>query len=165
MVMKLHMGTHSRVWERGGAYRGAPIVAARPRVRDRITARWRTRRLDVALAAGAPTEADPALALRARRLTALPCRRLIADALREARDGAPPTYVRVRPARTTVVAASEELSLLADTLAEPGPVAAHGVAQAWMLVTDGTGPLYNPSSSASLPARAASAARALRLRS
>ena len=165
----MHIGTHRRLSESPGAYRGERIVAARPRVRDRITARWRARRLDVALAAGAPTEADPALALRARHLTALPCRRLIADALRgavrEACDGAPHTYVRVRPARTRVVAASEELSLLADTLAEPGAVAAHGVAQAWMLVTDGTGPLYNPSSSASLPARAASAARALRLRS
>jgi hypothetical protein len=85
--------------------------------------------------------------------------------VREARDGVPAAYVRARTPRTNVAAASEELSLLADTLAEPGPVAAHGVAQAWILITDGTGPLYNPSSSASLPARAASAARALRLRS
>lgn len=59
-------------------------------------------------------------------------------------------------------AASEELTILADTLADPGPVAAGGVAQAWILLTDGTGPLYNARSRTSLCARAARAARDLR---
>ena len=61
-----------------------------------------------------------------------------------------------------MAAASEELSALADTLAEPGPVAASGVAQAWILLTDGTGPLYNPDSRTSLCAGAARAVRELR---
>jgi hypothetical protein len=61
-----------------------------------------------------------------------------------------------------VKAAFSELSRLADTLDEPGPVAAGGVAQAWILVTDGTGPLYNPASRIALGAGADQAARDLR---
>jgi hypothetical protein len=41
-------------------------------------------------------------------------------------------------------------------------VAASGVAQAWILLTDGTGPLYNPDSLTSLCAGAARAVRELR---
>ena len=141
-------------------------MADRLRVRDRIAARWRSRRLDLALAAGAPSEAAAALALRARQLTDLSRRRSIADALhrlvRQAHQGVPPSYVRVIPCRGRVAAASEELSRLAASLAEPGPVAARGVAQAWILLTDGTGPLYNSSSPASLQAHAVSAAENLR---
>jgi hypothetical protein len=146
---------------------GGLAVAVRLRVRDRIAARWRSRRLDAALAAGAPTDASAALALRARRLTDLSRRRSIAAALRrvvrEALGGAPRSYVRVIPARGQVAAARDELSRLADSLASPGPVAAHGVAQAWLLLTDGTGPLYNPSSTASLRSHAVAAAERLRL--
>jgi hypothetical protein len=142
------------------------VVADRLRVRDRVTARWRSRRLDLALAAGASSEAAAVLALRARRITALSRRRSIANALRrvvhEARHGTPPSYVRIMPCRGRVVAASDELSRLAAALAQPGPVAARGVAQAWILLTDGTGPLYSPSSQASLEARAVSAAENLR---
>jgi hypothetical protein len=67
-------------------------VAARLRVRDRFAARWCSRHLDAALAAGTPTETSAALALRARRLTDLSRRRSIAAALRrvvrEALEGA-----------------------------------------------------------------------------
>ena len=59
-------------------------------------------------------------------------------------------------------AAREELAELADTLDDPGPVAAGGVAQALLLLTDGTGPLYNPFSATSLRAWAERAARDLR---
>jgi hypothetical protein len=141
-------------------------VADRLRVRDRVTARWRTRRLDLALAAGAPSETAAALAGRARRLTELSRRRSIADALRrvvrEAHEGARPSLVRITPCRRRVAAASDDLSRLAATLAEPGPVEARGVAQAWILLTDGTGPLYNPSSTANLRERAVTAAENLR---
>jgi hypothetical protein len=66
------------------------------------------------------------------------------------------------PSRTRVRSAREELSYLADMLDEPGPVAAGGVAQALLLLTDGTGPLYNPDSRTSLCAGAERAARELR---
>ena len=39
--------------------------------------------------------------------------------------------------------ASHELARLAKALAQPGPVGARGVAQAVLLLRDGTGPLYN----------------------
>jgi len=143
-----------------------PVHAERPSFRDRLTARWHPRRLDHALAGGVPPEANTALALRAQELTELERRQSIAGAIRqvirEAREGVPISPGRIRPDSRRVAAASEQLRALADTLAEPGPVAATGVAQAWILLTDGTGPLYNPYSRTSLRAGAARAARELR---
>jgi len=142
------------------------VHAERPSLRARLTARWHPRALDHALAGGVPPEANTALALRARELTELERRRSIAGAIRrvvrESREGAPHAPARIRPDRSRVTAASTELSALADTLAEPGPVTASGVAQAWILLTDGTGPLYNPYSRTGLRAGAARAARELR---
>ncbi len=82
--------------------------------------------------------------------------------MREAHQGAPPSLVRITPARRRVLAAGDELTKLAAGLAEPGPVAARGVAQAWILLTDGSGPLYDPGSSASLEAVAVTATENLR---
>lgn len=143
-----------------------PVILRRPRLWDRLAVRLRRRRLDQALATGVPPEASVALALRAQSLTEPDRRRSIARELRrivrEAQVGYRPTLGRILPSRARVTAAREELSRLADTLDEPGPVAAGGVAQAWMLLTDGTGPLYNADSHASLRAGAARAARELR---
>ena len=142
------------------------VHAERPGLRARLAARWHPRSLDHALAGGVPPEANTALALRARDLTELERRQSIAGAIRrvirEAREGAPVAPGRIRPDRKRVAAAAEELSALANTLLEPGPVAASGVAQAWILLTDGTGPLYNPYSRTGLRAGAARAARELR---
>jgi hypothetical protein len=128
--------------------------------------RWSYRRLDLALAAGTPAEASAALALRAHRLSDLSNRRTLAAALRrivhQAHEGAPLTTWRISPSESRIVAASEELSDLADALFQAGPVAPRGVAQARILLTDGTGALYNPSSPGSLRALAASAAQNLR---
>ncbi len=137
-------------------------------MRDHLAARWRAHRLDLALADGVSPEASTALALRAQRLTEPDRRWSIAGALRrivgEAEAGRCRRRAlgRVAPNARAVQEAREALALLADTLADPGPVAAHGVAQAWLLVTDGTGPLYNPHSRVSLWARAAQAASQLR---
>ena len=142
-------------------------VAAKDGVTARLSARVRSRQLDRALAEGTPPEATAALALRARRLTKLSRRRTIASGLRHViRDtcsGVPPSRARISPRRSQVIAASEDLAQLADALAIPGPVAARGVAQAWILLTDGTGPLYNPNSTGNLRARAANAADNLHL--
>jgi len=138
-----------------------PAIASRPRLRDRLLARWRARRLDGQLAAGVPAEASPALALRARKLIDVSRRRSIADGLRrivrDAQEGVRPALGRVNPPRRRVAAASHELTVLADALAEPGPVAPPGVARAWILLTDGAGPLYNPGSEVSLQAELAAA--------
>jgi hypothetical protein len=165
MVMPVREIHHKREVLHASASRGL-VLTERPRLRDRLAARWRPRRLDRALAAGTPPEASAALALRAQRLTEPHCLHSISQALhrivREAREGRGSSATRVMPYRSRVMAASEELSLLADMLDEPGPVAAGGVAEVWLLLTDGTGPLYNPHTDASLRAGAARAARELR---
>lgn len=170
LVMPVHLHLHLRRSRRAGhlapGSQSLAVIAGRPTLADRVAARWRPGKLDRALAQGAPPEASPALALRARRLTALARRRSLAGALcrivRETHDGSRASRARVRPDRNRVEGARDELTALADGLADPRPVAAHGVAQAWLLVTDGTGPLYNPRSPASLRAGAARAARELR---
>jgi hypothetical protein len=133
----------------------------------KLNARLWSQRLDRALAQGTAPETAAPLALRARRLTTLSRRRTIADGLRRAisdtRRAMPPSRARISLRRRQVIAASDELTRLANALASPGPVATRGVAQAWILLTDGTGPLYNQNSTANLRALAASAANNLNL--
>ena len=142
------------------------LVAERPSLWDEVRARWSPGRLDRALARGIEPESNAALALRAQRLTEPDRRRSMADSLRrilrETQEKPRPVLGRLNPGSARIRAAREELSRLADTLEEPGPVAAGGAAQAWILLTDGTGPLYNANSRLSLCAGAARAARALR---
>jgi hypothetical protein len=132
------------------------------RLRDRLIVRLRSPSLDTALANGTPSKADAALALRARRLTTLPRRRELALAIRHLlRDADRPgahSRLRVSPLPDRVSAASRELATLAEKLGEPTPVCVRGVAQALILLTDGTGPLYNPRSEGTVGDRAASAA-------
>jgi hypothetical protein len=142
------------------------VVARRPRLSDRLAARLRARRLDRALAQGTPPEASAPLALRAQRLTEPEQRSSIARELRrilpEAHHSRRPAFSRIMPSRGSVWAAREELRRLAEMLEDPGPVAAGGVAQARILLTDGTGPLYNPQSRTTLLSGAARAVRELR---
>jgi hypothetical protein len=142
------------------------VVAEQPRLRDRVAAHWRARRLDRDLAEGVPPEANAALALRAERLTEPDWRWSMAGALRrllrDANASRGQRRGRVTPNDRAVNSAAEELKRLADTLDDPGPVAAQGVARAWLLLTDGTGPLYNARSRTSLCGAAARAVRDLR---
>jgi hypothetical protein len=146
--------------------RAGHVVAERPRLRDRLAARLLAHRLDLALADGVSPETNAALALRAQRLTepdrrwstAGALRRIVRDARRDRRA----RLGRVSPNWRAVKAASRALSDLADTLDDPGPVAAAGVALARLLLTDGTGPLYRRGSGELLSVRAAQAAQQLR---
>ena len=142
---------------------GGPVVR-RVRAFDRLRARLRARALDRALAAGKPSEAAPAVALRARRLTELSKRtelaRTLSQLVNRARQ-APASQVPL--ARRAVLSASGELSELATELVAPGPVGAGGVAQVQLLISDGTGPLYNPDSRIDLATAARHAIEALRL--
>lgn len=146
--------------------RAGQVVAARPRLRDHLAAHWLAYRLDLALAEGVAPETNAPLALRAQRLTEPDRRWSTAGALRriirEAAGDRRGQFGRVRPNPRAVIAASRELSNLADTLADPGPVAAGGVAQARLLLTDGAGPLYRPGGGELLSARAAQAVQQLR---
>ncbi|HUE29152.1 MAG TPA: hypothetical protein VMP89_20420 [Solirubrobacteraceae bacterium] len=145
----------------------ALYISPPEQLRDRLVARIRTRSLDAALANGTPPETDAALAVRARRLTNLPARRKLALAIRhvvrDAGGAGARSHVRVSPVSDRVSEASRELRMLAEKLAEPAPTRARGVAQAHLLLTDGTGPLYNPRSEGSVRDRAASAVSNLSL--
>lgn len=139
----------------GGAGQALPLaVADAPRLRHRATARLRARRLDLALAAGISPEASPSLALRAARLTRRSRRRLIAEGFRRAaclaRTPEPHPSAATIPYARAVGSVRDELDRLAAVLSDPSPVAPCGVAQAWLLLTDGTGPLYNPHGEVSL---------------
>src|ERR1700749_2491083 len=100
------------------------LLASRPRVRDRLVVRLRTRRLDRALARGTSPETSAALALRAQHLTEPEQRGSIARDLRriirEPQAPRRPALSRLMPSRPRVRAAREELIRLADTLEEPG---------------------------------------------
>ncbi|HLW96220.1 MAG TPA: hypothetical protein VKS25_12655 [Solirubrobacteraceae bacterium] len=136
------------------------------RLRDRLVARLRSGSLDTALANGTPADAYATLALRARRLTNLTRRRELADAIEHLVHDTRRTVTHwpghVGPLPDRVTDASWELTVLAGKLAEPTPVAARGVAEALLLLTDGTGPLYNAKSGGSVRDSAASAAANLR---
>ncbi|HEX4035602.1 MAG TPA: hypothetical protein VHX66_14245 [Solirubrobacteraceae bacterium] len=145
-----------------------PLYIAPPeRLRDRLAARLRAGALDTALANGAPSEAGSSLALRARRLTRAPSRRKLArsieELIRDADHAEGRWHLHVGPLTERVSAATAELTVLAEKLAEPAPVCARGVAEAVLLLTDGTGPLYNARCQTSVRARAASAAAHLSL--
>ena len=82
----------------------------------------------------------------AREELAVGLRRLV----REANE--PPTPgLRLHAYRPAIARAERELRLLASRLQGPRPVDAEGVARARALLTDGTGPLYNPHRAAGLP--------------
>ena len=133
---------------------GCSSVAGHIRLRDRAIARLRAQQLDRALAGGERSDKTEALALRATRLTAGPFRRSIAKSyrhiLRQAREDPKPSRARIVPSRDRVIAARHELTEVARALTQPGPVAARGVAQALLLLRDGTGPMYNRGSEACL---------------
>lgn len=114
----------------------------------RLQARVLAGRLDRALAAGAPPDEYPLLAVRARKLVRRSSRRSLASALRRVADRAEhgnilsPCLVPV--CRPRVCRCLNELRALAGRLEAPGPISPQAVACAQVLVTDGTGPLYHP---------------------
>jgi hypothetical protein len=117
------------------------FVAQPVRLRDRLATRLRARRLDRSLARGDDPESGAALALRAATLTGLRRRRALATTLERIASAAADT--RLRPRLPAAVAALEpELRALARRLAQPGPVAARGVAEVALLLTDGSSPLH-----------------------
>lgn len=121
------------------------LVLRRCRAFDRLGARVLGTRLDEELAAGRPPEWSRLHAARADHLVALAFREELADGwervlTRRAR------FLR----RDRVAAAEPVIGLLAERLRMPLPVPARGVALANLLLTDGTGPLYNPLSTVAL---------------
>ena len=123
-------------------------------------ARLQAHALDRDLARGVAPESCGALTLRARTLIGPSARTALARQLRRVVSDARGGHVwlsRVAVRRPAVLDAAEELDVLADRLAAPGPVDVRGVAQVQLLLTDGTGPLYVRGATEELRARVANA--------
>ena len=130
----------------------------------RIRVFFRRATLDRLLAAGMDPAWDPELRLRAAQITAAKRRCALSASLQAAvRDAhRPPRWSAAVPlARGAVLAAADELRLLAGCLAEPTAPAAQGVALAGQIVRDPCSPLYAPGSPEALRAAARIAHRAL----
>ena len=105
-------------------------------------------RLDAELADGQAPEMSPRHALRARQLSAPSHRSELAQAwerllllARAHPDGA---RLRVPIRRERVLRVEPEIRRVIEALRADGPVPAQGVAIARRLISDGTGPIYNP---------------------
>jgi hypothetical protein len=137
------------------------------RARDRLVARWKSPKLDRALAKGVPPETSGALLLRARTLLGRRARRELSRALqrilREA-SHAPWPGARMPVRRNEVMDARDDLNQLARRLLAPAPVDVRGVAQVRVLLSDGSGPLFWRRSADDLRGRVREAIEALELR-
>ena len=130
------------------------VIARGGGFRDRMIVRWRSLALDSQLAAGLSPDDERLRAMRADALVTPKCRRRLAKRYEalvgEARRGPAFPDPRQPLARRRILAAEDELGRLAQALRSPLPVPARGVALASLLLTDGTGPVYNPLSQRSL---------------
>jgi len=127
----------------------------RYRVRDRVLARVRARALDRALASGVPADTSPALWQRARALSRSSVARELGQQLcrivQEAHEPRRMPGMRVMgAARERVLAAEDDLRVLASRLQSGEPIAAHGIAKVHLLLSDGTGPLFHRDSDRNL---------------
>jgi hypothetical protein len=123
--------------------------------------------LDRDLAAGASPDACALLALRAQVLVQPSMRRLLARRVRQVlaeatgEDALRFLDPRIPIQRNRVVDAADALQALIECLLLPGPLPARGVAMARLVLTDGAGPLYNPSAADDLRARVLAAVEQL----
>jgi hypothetical protein len=135
-------------WDRLGAQLDRPALALRARV-------FASRRsLDEALADGASPVCTPKLALRARQLVSRGSRQQLATSLerlvKEAKRSVPPRAVAIALPRREIVEAQTSLFSIAARLRDERPVYARGMALLSRLLTDGSGPAYNPCAGESL---------------
>jgi hypothetical protein len=164
----------SRTQSRGRRYRDRTVLVAGPdrwelvrsRIRDRLLAHWRALDLDEQLAAGRSPGTDRVRAVRAGMLIAPAHRRRLAASWADllARTTGPAARrlpVGVPLQRARIDAAREDIQRLVDALRAAGPASARGVALATLLLTDGTGPVYQRASPVDLPAALQAAVRHL----
>ena len=132
-----------------GAQLDRPALALRARV-------FASRRsLDEALADGASPVWTPELALRARQLVSRSSRQQLATSLErlvnEAQRSVPPRAVAAVPLpRREILEAQTSLFSIAARLRDERPVYARGMALLSRLLSDGSGPAYNPHAGGSL---------------
>ena len=114
----------------------------------RFAARIQADSLDRQLARGRSPESGWLLAARAYQLVTPANRHGVALAwsqvLTQARRPPVMRNPRVRMNQAAIIAGDREIHELIDTLLAARPTPARGMAMATVLLTDGTGPLYNP---------------------
>jgi hypothetical protein len=126
------------------------IIARNPTAWERLTARLRAAKLDRDLAAGASPDGTAPLALRAQKLMRLSARIDLARSLQRVLDDAsqPAPIYTARAGgpqyRARVSGAASELHALIERLLTPGLLPIRGLAEAYLLLTEGSGPLYSP---------------------
>lgn len=139
--------------------------APRPTFGVRLRALVRRVELTRRLAEGADSGASPELALRAREITSPRVIRECVNGLeRVLREAAAPSRGLTAQAplqREAILAARPFLLSLLDALREVERPRPAGVARVEMLLTDGTGPIYAPSSRGTLASAAYRARDAL----
>ena len=135
------------------------------RLIDRIRARLCGRKLDLALAGGASPESSVALALRAQCLVQPVVRGELARSLERtlACHSGKALSGRIGVCGRRVADARRELETVVERLSAPAPVAAAGVARIRVLLSDGSGPLYQERSGVDLRSELIEAASALDL--
>jgi len=141
---------------------GHPQRHTRQPVARRLRVRFSRSLLDQQLADGCSPERSPVHALRARQLADPAGRSAVAKGLRHVVEDAMEPYAVLTPVRLRRSAVwvslrqdevrewQEGLRGLVERLEGSAPVSPCGVARARMLLTDGAGPLYNPSADRAL---------------
>ena len=116
--------------------------------RQALLARWYGDALDRELAAGANPRDSALLATRARQLTTARSRRQLAGGLGRAQRDVASEHAAltavVMPDRYEVAAAVKEMTALERRLCDGERVDAAGAAMLRLLLSDATGPLYDP---------------------
>jgi hypothetical protein len=122
------------------------FAATRVGVRHRLRVRRWASRLDRDLAGGASPESTRERALHAQRLVAPSSRRRLARSIQRAQAAALPSAAPRLHAlplcRDRVRQASQELDVVRERLVAGSPLPARGVAMLRVLLTNGSGPLY-----------------------
>jgi len=121
-------------------------TAPRPSLVARVTARLRAHQFDRQLAVGVPAPAGSALAVHQARLGTVAEREAIArtlrQALHDANAGAAPLSSRIPLHPSNIVAAEELIDAITLRLHSPRPVSARGMARLRVVLSDGSGPMY-----------------------
>ena len=118
-----------------------------PLLRTRV---WVNRHaIDLRLAEGESILSSPDLAYRAKQLTSLRCRRLLAAGIRglleDAESQSRPLSSAVPIQRRAILCARAQLEGLAAEIETDGPIAVEGLARVQLLITDGHSPLFSSS--------------------
>lgn len=144
------------------------FIHERSRTRTRLSARLRSHDLDRALASGASPDSSAVLSLRAHTLIGATFRDALAHSIRGLIEdaGRPlgPFTPGVPICRRKILGSRESLEGLARRLLNSDPVEACGVAEAHLLLSDGSGPAYGRPSADDLEVAVQHALRALELR-